>query len=59
MNPQSSGLTFPENGKKHSVDYSVMSLHCHLCVRVTAHTLQTKVLEVSYTLKGIESVQIT
>ena len=39
-----------KNGKKHSMDYSVMNLQCHLCARVTAHTLQTKVWEVSYTI---------
>ena len=47
---ESSGLTWPGKWKKHSTDYSVMSLQCHLCARVTAHTLQTKVLEVSYTI---------
>ena len=38
-----------ENGETF-IDYSVMNLQCHLCARVTAHTLQTKVLEVSYTI---------
>ena len=32
------------------MDYSVMNLQCHLCTKVTAHTLQAKVLEVSYTI---------
>ena len=35
-----------------------MSLQCHLCARVTAHTLQTKVLEVRLEIEGPQAEQL-